>query len=169
MSKLTQIAAQIPGLRTLDQLTIADAWLALRDKPLGKQAFAQLIKLRIPYSGSIGAVVQELSDGHAVVTLQDRRAVRNHLDCIHAVALLNLGELATGLAVFHALDGKAKGIVTDLQIQFHKKARGTLTARCDVDVPMVTAPQAFSVEGQICDAKGELVSTVRATWTLRPL
>lgn len=168
LSSLGALASAIPGVRDLQSATIAQVWAACRDRPLGKQLFAQMIRLKIPYSGSIGAEVQELSDGHCLTTLRDRRAVRNHLDCIHAIALVNLGELTTGLAVFHALEGRAKGIVTGLQVEYLKKARGTLTASCDVAVPLVQEPMNMTVEGQIRDRTGEVVCRVWATWTLKP-
>ena len=157
------------SVHSLAKVTIAQAWATLSPLPLGKQAFAKLIKLKIPYSGSMGAVVEELSDGHSVVTLHDRRAVRNHLDCVHAIALANLGELSSGLAMFHAIDGKAKGIVTDLHIEYLKKARGMLTATCDVAVVPVSEPRTETVQGIIRDKSGEVVAKVQATWSLRPL
>lgn len=157
------------SLHSLTKVTIAQAWATLSPLPLGKQAFAKLIKLKIPYSGSIGAVVQELHDGHAVVTLQDRRAVRNHLDCVHAIALANLGEMTSGIAMFHAIDGRSKGIVTELRMEYLKKARGTLTATCDVEVTPVTAPREQTVVGIIRDKQGEVVANCHATWSLKPL
>lgn len=148
------------------KLTIAQAWALLSALPLGKQAFSQLVRVRVPYSGAMGAHVEELGDGHAVVTLRDRRAVRNHLNCIHAIALMNLGELCTGLAVFHKLDGYARGIVTELRIQYYKKSRGTITARCDVAIPVQAGKQEMTVRGDLYDAAGDKVASVWATWQL---
>jgi acyl-coenzyme A thioesterase PaaI-like protein len=159
----------LPLLKRLESATVADVWAFCGRQPLGKHLFSKLLALKIPYSGTLGAEVDELSDGHCKVTLRDRRAVRNHLDCIHAIALVNLGELTTGLAVFHALDGRAKGIVTGLRIAYHKKARGTLTASCDVDIPVVTESCELTVEGLVRDSQGDVVSTIWATWTLKPL
>ena len=148
------------------KLTIAQAWALLAPLPLGRQAFSQLVRLRVPYSGAMGAHVEELGDGHAVVTLRDRRAVRNHLNCIHAIALMNLGELCTGLAVFHQLDGHARGIVTELRIQYFKKSRGTITARCDLQIPVQPGKHDLTVQGDLFDQAGDKVASVWATWQL---
>jgi len=155
-------------LKSMTSLTLSAAWAQLKHVPLGKQLFSKLISLKIPYSGTIQPQVLELSDGHAVVRMADRRAVRNHLDCIHAIALINLGELTTGLAMFHRLDGRAKGIVTDLRIEYAKKSRGPITATCDAVVPEVTGPLEMVVEGNLRDKAGDTVAKVWATWALKP-
>ncbi|MSQ82094.1 MAG: DUF4442 domain-containing protein [Myxococcales bacterium] len=156
-------------LPSLSSLTMAQAWAALSPLPLGKQAFAQMIKIKIPYTGTIGAVVDELWDGHSKVVLRDRRSVRNHLDCVHAVALANLGEFCSGLAMFHAIDGKAKGIVTELNVKYLKKARGTLIAICDTETAAVTEPRTQIVQAIIRDKAGDVVCTVQAAWQLKPI
>ena len=153
-------------LQRAQDLTIAQSWALLSPHPFGKLAFSKLISLKVPYSGAMGAEVQELGDGHAVLTLRDRRAVRNHLNCIHAIALMNLGELCTGLATFHKLDGYARGIVTELRIQYFKKSRGTITARCDLAIPTQPGKHELTVEGNLFDAVGDKVATVWATWQI---
>lgn len=162
------VISRLIAARGLPQPTLAQTWAALAGKPMGKRLFSQLIRVMVPYSGSIAAQVEELADGHAVVTLSDHRAVRNHLNSIHAIALVNLGELTTGLAVFHRLDGRARGIVTDLRIQYLKKARGKLTARCDVDVPSIDGKILLEAPGTIENGRGEIVALVWATWQLQP-
>jgi acyl-coenzyme A thioesterase PaaI-like protein len=153
-------------IHAAQNLTIAQSWALCNKLPFGKQAFSKLISLRVPYSGAMGAEVVELADGHAVVTLRDRRAVRNHLNCIHAIALMNLGELCTGLATFHKLDGFARGIVTELRIQYYKKSRGTITARCDLTIPTQPGRHDLTVQGNLFDAAGDKVATVWATWQI---
>lgn len=123
----------------------------------------------MPYSGSIGARVEALAPGSAVVSLRDRRAVRNHLGSVHAIALVNLAELTSGMAMLTAAGNDVRGIVTGLTITYHKKARGPLLATATVTVPRVTEPTPWTVTATIHDASGEAVAEASVQWLLGPV
>ena len=123
----------------------------------------------IPYSGSIGATVLELEPGRVKTRLRERRSVRNHLGSVHAIALANLGELTSGLALVGALGPEARGILTGLDVRYHKKARGTLEAEARCEVPTVTEPTDRTVHAEIRDESGDVVATVTAHWRLGPV
>ena len=146
--------------------TISSAWARTTKLPFGRRVFAGLIKRMVPYSGTIGATVLELRDGYARAELNDRAIVRNHLRSIHAVALMNLGELTTGLAVMHAIDGRGRGIVTTLRMEYYHKARGTITATCETSLPSTVGRHELEVTGELRNEAGELVARAFATWKL---
>lgn len=144
-------------------------WHRLAPLPGGRWLFARLVARAVPYSGSIGARIDLLEPGHARLLLADRRGVRNHLQSIHAVALVNLGELTSGLAMLTALSPGVRSIVTHIETDFLKKARGTLTAECRATPPAaVPAPTDLVVEAVITDATGDPVARVRVRWRLAP-
>ena len=140
---------------------VRDAWDRMSRFPGGRRAFSMLAGRLVPYTGSIGARVEQVEEGYARVTLEDRPKVRNHLRCVHAIALANLAELTGNLAVWYALPDDARFIVSGLSIDYPKKARGTLTAESRPEVVRTAEKRAIDVVVEIKDAHGDLCA--RAT------
>ena len=137
---------------------IRQAWDLLSQLPGGRHLFSRLIGAMAPYTGSIHAQVTVLREGYAEVQLADRRAVRNHLDCVHAIALANLAELAGNVALAYSLPDDARFIVSGIEIEYTKKARGTITAVGESPVPRISTRAAYDVSVMMRDAKGDEVA-----------
>jgi acyl-coenzyme A thioesterase PaaI-like protein len=148
--------------------TIRSAWSHLSPLPGGRWLFSRLLGFMNPYSGAVGATVVTLEPGFCRVELAERRAVRNHLDSVHAIALVNVAELASGLAMLAALPEGARGIVTNISVAYVKKARGLLTAESRVALPDVTADAEHNVTSVVRDAAGDEVARATVTWRLGP-
>ena len=146
-----------------------DLWRRLSPLPGGPWLFSRILGWIVPYSGTVRPQVAELEPGRAVVRIQDRRRIRQHLGSVHAVALCNVGELASGLAMMAGLPPSVRGIVTRIEIEFFKKARGLLTATSEARAPEeVTHALDHPVVAEIHDDAGDCVAKVTAHWRLAP-
>ena len=150
-----------------EQGAVLTWWYRLSPLPAGRKIFSLGLGWLAPYSSSIGALVEEIKPGYARVSLKDRRRVRNHLHSIHAIALLNLGEIATGLALLSTISANMRGIVLSINADYLKKARGKLTATAEFQLPELLADNTpCVVEAQLKDHSGETVTLVRVTWLI---
>ncbi len=145
---------RLDGSRNL----IKQAWNLLSGMPGGKLVFSRLVGRMAPYTGTIGATVTVLRAGYAEVEMADRRAVRNHLDCVHAVALANLAELAGNIALAYSLPDDGRFIVSGMTIEYTKKARGTITAIGEAPIPRTSTRAQLDVPVTLRDPSGEQVA-----------
>jgi acyl-coenzyme A thioesterase PaaI-like protein len=146
---------------------LRQTWERLSPLPFGKLLFKKAFGYMVPYTGTMGATVEELRPGYARMTLRDRRVVRNHLNSVHAIALANLGEATSGLAMNVGLPKGVRAIVTKLDVEYFKKARGTLTAECHAGVPEDLVPGEDRDQDVVADIKneaGEVVARFTARW-----
>ena len=148
---------------------VVKAWNKYGHSALGRKLFNFILGRVVPYSGNIKAEVMTMGNGEVTIAMQDRRAVRNHLKSIHAIALANLGELSSGLAMFSKISDATRAIVVDLEIKYTKKARGRLIATGKANPPdVIDSPIKSIVEAEIKDSAGDVVATIKVHWLLSP-
>lgn len=154
---------------SLGQQLLAN-WARMQSWPFGKRLFSWAVGRMAPYTGTVGGVYTEVRPGFAQVELRDRQRVRNHLRSVHAVALVNLAEMTSGVALLTALPQGVRGIVSSLDIRYLKKARGTLTCTCTANAPdTLDTPRDHPVTAIIRDAAGDIVAECTVHWRLSPV
>lgn len=150
-------------LPSLDGSTnlIRESWDRMARVPGGTWLFSRLVGRMAPYTGTIGAHVVALEPGSSEVIMRDRPGLRNHLRCVHAIALANLCELTGNVAIAYSMPDDARFIVAGMSLDYVKKARGTITGRCECPIPETSARVEYEVPVELFDSNGDVV--VRAT------
>lgn len=148
-------------------MDIHQLWRTLKVFPCGKLIFSRILGCIVPYSGSIRAVVLELDPGRIRVKMRDCRRVRNHLKSVHAIALVNLAELTSGLSVVSFLKRNSRGILRRIEIDYEKKARGLIVGECEFKLPELSiGRQEFTVPVILKNREGQTVAEARAYWVV---
>lgn len=157
-----------PTHNTAPQNPTLRQWRRFNALPLGRRLFNRLVGFTVPYAASIRPDVLSIEPGLARVRILDRRRVRNHLRSIHAVALINLAEMTANLAMMSTQPRNGRWIVTGLDTEFVKKARGAITAECRIAPLDWSAAQDVGGYVELRDLAGDVVMTARPRWKTGP-
>jgi acyl-coenzyme A thioesterase PaaI-like protein len=144
------------------------AWRSLSKLPAGSWLFTQMIKRMVPYTGSVDPRVEVLEPGFARISITQKRKLEQHLGSIHAIALMNVAEFASGAAMMTALPPGYRGIVTKISIEYFKKARGTVTAESRPQLPDLSVEGEYDFISEVKDATGDVVAKATVRWKLGP-
>ena len=148
---------------------IRSMWDRFSGRPGGRWIFSKLLGRLVPYTGTIKPRVIELTTTGARIEMRDRRVVRNHLDSVHAIALANLAELSTGLPLAYAVQPRGRAILLSLNVEFLKKARGTLVGSSSFVAPAADRDEEIEIPVEVRDASGTVVARARARWRVGPV
>lgn len=160
----------IAQFRSAPSSAMRALWGVLKAVPGGGRVMGEAVGRMAPYSGTIHPEVLELEAGRAKVRMSDRPKVRNHLNSVHAIALMNLGEISTGTSVLMAIPDDARAIIVELRMEYLKKARGSITADCSFEIPATLGVEKLElkVSADLTDADGAVVARAHATWLVSP-
>lgn len=148
--------------------TLRVLWDRLEPLPGGRRLFSFLVGRAAPYTGSIRARVEVLREGYAEVVMNDRPRLRNHLRSLHAIALINLAELAGNSALVYSLPDDARFIVTGISMEYLKKARGRIRAVATCEVPRSSERSEQQIEVSLRDEAGDEVARARLRSLIGP-
>ena len=144
------------------------AWRTLEPLPGGRFFFACVVRWTIPYTGSVWPRVEVLEPGYAKISIRQRRRLEQHLGSIHAIALANVAEFASGAAMSTALPPGYRGIVTKMQLEYFKKARGVVTAEARTPLPDLSTEGEHDFVAEVKDQANDVVAKAIVTWRLGP-
>ena len=96
--------------------------------PAGRWLFSRLVCLKAPYFASIAPRLLTLEPGLGVARIHHRRRVHNHIGSVHAIALCNLAEFASGLTCDVSIPPTMRWIPKGMTVAYLKKAVGTMRA-----------------------------------------
>jgi uncharacterized protein (TIGR00369 family) len=162
------IAGAVGGTMADIARTVMDRWHRAEGSRFGRRLFSLALGRTAPYSGTIGARIETLEPGRAIVTMRDRKAVRNHLRSVHAAALMNLIELSGSLAVIASLRPDTRMIPVRVETDFVKKARGPLEAEARFELPSTTGPTEAPATVSVRDVEGDEVARGRVIVRIGP-
>ena len=149
-------------------MDVLKTWRKFEKLPAGRYLFSKVLGRTAPYTGSISPQILKIEPGLCIASMSDRKAVRNHLHSVHAVALMNLAEVSTGLALLSALPANARAIIKGLSIEYHKKARGKITAEASQSPIHSNEKAEITVQTVLKNEEGEVVCTAKANWVVGP-
>ncbi len=149
-------------------MNLLNQWKKISKFPGHRYWLWLLLKKKVPYSSNIKPEIIAWEPGKLSLRMRERRSVRNHLRSIHAVALMNLCELTSGLCLLSSLPDNIKGIPTKFSIDFKKKARGWISAEAQVVAPEVKERISFPLTVTVRDSTSEVVCSAEVIWVLQP-
>jgi acyl-coenzyme A thioesterase PaaI-like protein len=126
--------------------------------PLGARLFSRAVTRRAPYFASISPLIEELRPGRCVVRIDNRRAVRNHIGTVHAIAMCNMCELAAGLMIDSSLPRGLRWIPRGMTVRYLKKAETGLRAVAEAKLDFAADFRGDVVlPVKVSDAAGQVV------------
>ena len=118
-----------------------------------KSLLSYVVGRTVKFVGTAGIQFEEMTRDRVVVTLKNRRKVRNHIGQIHAAAMVLLAETATGMVLGMNLPDDKIPLIKSLKTNFVRRSKGTMRAEAWLD----------EVQKQriLTDEKGEVLVNVK--------
>ena len=140
--------------------------------PVAERARTLFLRNVVPFVGTARLDIVELTTSRAIVTVKNRRRVRNHIGSLHAAAMALLAETATGFVVAMNVPEDRVPVIKSMGVEFKKRAKGALRAEATLTSEQVAQIHAqekgeVRVEIHVTDEAGvePIVCTMVWAWT----
>ena len=147
----------------------SDLFAFLNRLPFGRYVFSGLVSAYAPNNAFYAAVITDLSPSKCECYQPDFPWYRNPFSSMHAVAIISLGELASGVAIVAALQRtkRIRGIPVKIEAKYYQKVRGTAYATAMTDIADIQTSGKKQFITPIKNASGQLCAEVSVTWDFK--
>lgn len=108
-------------------------WQQLSDRPLGKWAFGTAYGLKVPYFRTIRPRFTDVRPGFSRLVVPNRRAVRNHIGTVHAIAVCNGLEAAMGALAEATVPDHKRWLPKGMDVRYTAKSTSDITCTAESD------------------------------------
>ncbi|MBW1875524.1 MAG: DUF4442 domain-containing protein [Deltaproteobacteria bacterium] len=123
--------------------------------PFDQQAVTLALGRTVKFVGTARLKVEELTSERAVVSVQNKKRVQNHIGGVHAMAMGLIAESATGFVVGMNVPDSAIPVIKSVKIEYLKRAKGGMRAEATL-----TDAQRAAIASE---PKGEVLVQCRVT------
>lgn len=107
--------------KSLSQLNFLPDFLKMK-------GISTLIGSVVPFVGTSNIHFEKITNNELVVTVANKRKVRNHIGQVHAAAMALLAETATGILVGYNLPDSKLPLIKTMNINFVRRTKGDIKA-----------------------------------------
>lgn len=124
------------------------AKLDLLPRPLRTPIRTLFIGRMVRFVGAASLVIEELDQERAVVFIQNRPSVQNHIGGVHAAAMALIAETASGFVVGLNVPDSSVPLIKSMKVDFVRRAHGSLRAVAEL-TPEQRAQMHASERGEV--------------------
>ena len=101
--------------------------------PHGRWVFSRLFTLKAPYFGTVRPHFVDLRPNYAELTIRKRRAVHNHIDTVHVIAICTGLAAALGALAEASVPSTRRWIPKGMDVRYTAKAVSDITCIAETD------------------------------------
>lgn len=140
-------------------------WNRFGKSKAGSWLASRVVCFKAPYFGTIRPRFTVIQPGRVELTFKKRRAVHNHIQTVHAIAMCNAAELAGGVCMDVSLDARFRWIPVGMSVRYLKMAKTDLRAVCRLENFDWSEPGDVNAPVNVYDSDG--VEVFHAEITMR--
>jgi len=110
---------------------------------------------KVKFAGTTGVKIEKVTNQQTILSLKNKKSVRNHIGGIHAIAAAVLAESATGIVFGMNVPDDRVPLLKSMTVEYQRRMQGNLKA-----VANLTAEQICIIEQQ---EKGDMTVAVTIT------